>query len=60
MQIENDYDREVYDGDVGFIVDVDPEAGELVASFDGRSATYGFGEPDTLIPACAATIHKSQ
>ena len=34
--------------------------GELKASFDGRSVTYGFGELDTLVPAYAATIHKSQ
>ena len=60
MQIENDYDKEVYNGDIGYIVDVDPEAGELVATFDGRSVTYGFGELDTLVPAYAATIHKSQ
>ena len=60
MQIENDYDKEVYNGDIGYIVDVDPDAGELVATFDGRSATYGFGELDTLVPAYAATIHKSQ
>ena len=60
MQIENDYDKEVYNGDIGYIVDVDPDAGELVASFDGRSVTYGFGELDTLVPAYAATIHKSQ
>ena len=38
----------------------DPEAGQLAASFDGRSVTYGFGELDTLVPAYAATIHKSQ
>ena len=31
-----------------------------MASFDGRSVTYGFGELDTLVPAYAATIHKSQ
>ena len=60
MQIENDYDKEVYNGDIGYIDDVDPEAGELMASFDGRSVTYGFGELDTLVPAYAATIHKSQ
>ena len=59
MQIENDYDEEVYSGDIGYIDDVDPEAGELVASFDGRSVTQGFGELDTLVPAYAATIHKS-
>ena len=60
MQIENDYDKEVYNGDIGYIDDVDPEDGELTASFDGRSITYGFGELDTLVPAYAATIHKSQ
>ena len=60
MQIENDYDKEVYNGDVGYIDDVDPDAGEVHARFDGRAVTYGFGELDTLVPAYAATIHKSQ
>ena len=60
MQIENDYEREVYNGDIGTIAGVDPDAGELTASFDGRTVTYGFGELDTLVPAYAATIHKSQ
>jgi exodeoxyribonuclease V alpha subunit len=60
MQIENDYDKEVYNGDIGFVTDVAPDEGELTASFDGRSVTYGFGELDTLVPAYAATIHKSQ
>jgi UvrD-like helicase C-terminal domain len=60
MQIENDYDNGVYNGDIGYIDDVDPEAGALIANFDGRAVTYGFGELDTLVPAYAATIHKSQ
>jgi exodeoxyribonuclease V alpha subunit len=60
MQIENDYDKEVYNGDIGYIDDVDPDAGELIASFDSRSVTYGFGELDMLVPAYATTIHKSQ
>jgi exodeoxyribonuclease V alpha subunit len=60
MQIENDYDKEVYNGDIGFIDDVDPHAGELLVSFDRRPVTYGFGELDMLVPAYAATIHKSQ
>jgi exodeoxyribonuclease V alpha subunit len=60
MQIETDYDKDVYNGDIGYIDDVDPEVGEPVASFDGRSVTYGSGELDTLVPAYAATIHKSQ
>jgi exodeoxyribonuclease V alpha subunit len=60
MQIENDYDKEVYNGDIGYIDDVDADAGEIVASFDGRAVTYGFGELDMLVPTYAATIHKSQ
>ena len=60
MQIENDYDKEVYNGDIGYIDRVNPEAGEVVASFDGRSIAYGFSEIDMLVPAYAATIHKSQ
>jgi exodeoxyribonuclease V alpha subunit len=44
MQIENDYDKEVYNGDIGYIDDVNTDAGEIVASFDGRPVTYGFGE----------------
>ena len=60
MQIENDYDKEVYNGDIGFVVDVEPVEGELTASFDGRSITYGIGELDAIVPAYAASIHKSQ
>ena len=60
MQIENDYDKEVYNGDIGVVADVDPEAGELTARFEGRDLSYGFGELDALVPAYAATVHKSQ
>ena len=60
MQIANDYDKEVYNGDIGFISEVDPDAGELNVNFDGRAVTFGFGELDTLVPAYACTIHKSQ
>jgi exodeoxyribonuclease V alpha subunit len=49
MQIENDYNKEVYNGDIGYIDDVDPNAGEVAVSFDGRSVTYGFGELDMLV-----------
>ena len=37
-----------------------PNAGEVAVSFDGRTVTYGFAELDMLVPAYAATIHKSQ
>jgi len=62
LQIENDDLKGVYNGDIGTIddVDVDPDAGELTASFDGRPVTFGFDELDTLVPAYAVTIHKSQ
>lgn len=60
MQIENDYDKEVYNGDVGYVQDIDADTGELTANFDGRSVAYEFGELDMLVPAYAATIHKSQ
>jgi exodeoxyribonuclease V alpha subunit len=60
MQIENDYDKEVYNGDIGTIDEINSDDGELNANFDGRSVTYGFGELDMLVPAYAATIHKSQ
>jgi exodeoxyribonuclease V alpha subunit len=59
-QVENDYDKEVYNGDIGHIENVNPNAGEIVVGFDGRSVGYGFGELDMLVPAYAATIHKSQ
>jgi exodeoxyribonuclease V alpha subunit len=42
------------------VVGVEPEEGELTASFDGSLVTYGFGQLDTLVPAYTASIHKSQ
>jgi exodeoxyribonuclease V alpha subunit len=60
MQIENDYDKEVYNGDIGTITGVESDSGEVIANFDGRAVTYGFGGLDMLVPAYAATIHKSQ
>jgi exodeoxyribonuclease V alpha subunit len=58
--IRNDYDKDVYNGDIGNIECINPADGELVANFDGRAVTYGFGELDMLVPAYATTIHKSQ
>ena len=60
MQIENDYEKEVYNGDIGTIDDVDSNSGELIASFDGRSVTYGFGELDMLVPAYARPFTKAR
>src|SRR4029077_7835699 len=60
MQVENDYDKEVYNGDIGLIDEVDTSEGELTATFDGRTVTYEFGELDMRVPAYAATIRKRQ
>ena len=60
MQIENNYDREVYNGDVGFIKDIDTQEEELTVDFDGQIAVYPFSELDELVLSYACTIHKSQ
>ena len=58
MQIENDYDQNVYNGDIGYSDDVDSDSGELTASFDGRAVTYGFGELDSGWLAATAMRHR--
>jgi exodeoxyribonuclease V alpha subunit len=60
MQIVNDYDKEVYNGDIGRIVSVDPDKAELVIRFDERDIPYRFDELDQVVLAYATTIHKSQ
>ena len=60
MQIANDYDKEVYNGDLGFITKIDAEAGEIEVNFDGREIAYESGELDSLVLAYATTIHKAQ
>ncbi len=60
MQVENDYDKEVYNGDLGVVSRIDLEEGELAVDFEGREVAYGFGELDELVLAYATTIHKSQ
>ena len=60
MQIENDYDKDVYNGDLGIVSRIDTEEGELAVDYDGRKVTYAFGELDELVLAYATTIHKSQ
>jgi len=60
MQVENDYDKDVYNGDLGVVSGIDMEEGELHVDFDGRIISYGFGELDELVLAYATTIHKSQ
>jgi exodeoxyribonuclease V alpha subunit len=60
MQVTNDYERDVFNGDLGIISAIDPEEGALTVSFDGRPVEYRFGELDELVLAYATTIHKAQ
>jgi exodeoxyribonuclease V alpha subunit len=60
MQTENDYDKEVFNGDIGFVQAIDEENQELVIDYEGRSVTYLFADLDELTLAYATTIHKSQ
>jgi len=60
MQISNNYDKEVYNGDIGFISQVVPEEKEVVINYDNREVIYDFDELDEVVLAYACTIHKSQ
>jgi exodeoxyribonuclease V alpha subunit len=60
MQIRNNYDKEVYNGDIGKISFVVEEEHELTVDFDGRHVRYEFSELDELMHAYACSIHKSQ
>ena len=60
MQIRNDYDKEVFNGDIGTITNVDMEERELTVRFDDRDVVYDVTELDELTLAYAVTIHKSQ
>jgi exodeoxyribonuclease V alpha subunit len=60
IQTENNYDKEVFNGDIGIITKIDPVERELHVQFDAREVTYDFGELDEISLAYAITIHKSQ
>jgi exodeoxyribonuclease V alpha subunit len=60
MQIKNNYDKEVFNGDIGKIVKIDTEVQEVVIVFDGRKVSYEFSDLDEVVPAYAVSIHKSQ
>ncbi len=60
MQLENDYDREVYNGDVGRITSIDPHAPSVEVTMDGRRLSYRADELDQLAVAYAVTVHKAQ
>jgi len=60
LQTINDYDKDVFNGDIGQVVQVDLEEGVVVVSFDGREVTYDVAELDEVALAYATTVHKSQ
>ena len=60
IQTINDYDKDVFNGDIGQVVRVDLEEGEVVVSFDGREVTYDVAELDEVALAYATTVRKSQ
>jgi exodeoxyribonuclease V alpha subunit len=61
MQLVNDYDKQVFNGDLGRIIRIDPEEREVSVNFESDlSVMYGFGELDELALAYATTIHKAQ
>jgi exodeoxyribonuclease V alpha subunit len=60
IQTENDYDKEVFNGDIGQIVSIDLVEREIMIRYDNRLVAYDFGELDEISPAYAISIHKSQ
>jgi exodeoxyribonuclease V alpha subunit len=60
IQLRNNYDKNLFNGDIGTVVKVDPDAGTLEASFDGAPQSFDRGELANLALAYAISIHKSQ
>ena len=60
MQIRNNYDKEVFNGDIGTISSLDLEERKLTVRFDDREVEYDVTELDELVQAYVITIHKSQ
>jgi exodeoxyribonuclease V alpha subunit len=60
MQIVNNYDKDVFNGDIGWISKIDPEEREVVIDFDGRPVPYDNSDLDEVVLAYAISVHKSQ
>jgi exodeoxyribonuclease V alpha subunit len=60
MHLKNNYDKEVFNGDIGQIIEVSKTDGTLVVDYDGRSVTYDLLDLDELTLAYAVSVHKSQ
>jgi exodeoxyribonuclease V alpha subunit len=60
MQIVNNYDKDVFNGDIGWISKIDPEEREVVIEFDGRLVPYDYSDLEEVVLAYAVSVHKSQ
>jgi exodeoxyribonuclease V alpha subunit len=60
MQIRNNYDKDVFNGDIGRITAIAWESREVTVTIDGREVVYDFGDLDEIVPAYAVSVHKSQ
>ncbi len=60
MQIRNNYDKDVFNGDIGRLAKIDQENQEVLVNFDGRFVVYDFSELEDLVLAYAISVHKSQ
>lgn len=60
IQMVNNYEKDVFNGDIGWIAKIDLEEAALLVNFDGRKVSYEFAELDELALAYATSIHKSQ
>lgn len=60
MQVRNNYDKDVFNGDIGRIVKIDTEMQEVTIAFDGRTVAYDFPDLDEIVLAYAISVHKSQ
>jgi exodeoxyribonuclease V alpha subunit len=60
MQILNNYDKDVFNGDFGYLVDLDPIEHTLSVDYESRRVVYDWSEADQLVLAYAVSVHKSQ
>jgi exodeoxyribonuclease V alpha subunit len=60
MQIRNNYDKEVFNGDIGRMIKIDREEQEIIVDYDGRPISYEYSELDEIVMAYAVSVHKSQ
>lgn len=60
LQTVNNYDKEVFNGDLGWVTGIRINEGEMTVAFDDGEVTYGFSELDELLPAYAISVHRSQ